>query len=63
MGKEKSKRCAECEQFYKLRTTTIYHKTAYCHIGEKSVNIISDKSIACKKIQTVKQFKETLINN
>lgn len=61
MGKEKTKKkCVECEQFYKLRSKNTYHKTAYCNIGEKSVNIISDKSIACSKIQAAKQFKELL---
>lgn len=60
MGKEKTKKCAECEQFYKLKTKNMYHKTAYCNIGEKSVNVISDKSIACTKIQPIKQFKELL---
>lgn len=60
MGKEKSKKCVDCEQFYKLRAKNTYHKTAYCNIGEKSVNIISDKSIACSKIQAAKQFKELL---
>lgn len=60
MGKEKSKKCVDCERFYKLRATIVYHKTAYCNIGEKSVNMISDKSIACSKFQPVKQFKELL---
>lgn len=60
MGKEKSKKCVDCEQFYKLRATKVYHKTAYCNIGEKSVSMISDKSIACLKFQPAKQFKELL---
>ena len=60
MGKEKPKKCVECELFYKLRATDPYHRTVYCNIGEKSVNIICDKSVACKKIQPIKPFSETL---
>lgn len=52
MGK-KVRKCVECEQFCKLRSKDPYHKTVYCKTGEKSVNIISDKSIACDKIKPV----------
>lgn len=62
MGKEK-KKCVECEQFYKLRATDPYHRTVYCCIGEKSVNIISDKSVACSKFSEAKPINNFLSEN
>lgn len=56
--KDKKRKCVECENFYKLRQLNPFHKTAYCKTGEKSVNIISDKSIACDKIKPI-QFMFT----
>ena len=59
--KDKKRKCVECDNFFKLRATNPFHKTAYCEIGKKSVNIVSDKSRACAKIKVVKFLLKDLI--
>lgn len=59
MGKVKNK-CVECELYYRLRVNNPYHKTAYCEVGSKSVNMISDKSIACENFKMRKSLESRL---
>lgn len=60
MGKN-NKKCVDCKEYSMLiGRSGVYHRTVYCHKGNKAVSITTNRSIACQNFEKQLPFIQML---